>query len=222
MRVPWRIDPSGLTVLAENLYTERLVVHLLQAEEALRKTVSVQDLYRNVRAMQMAGAIPPEAELGYTASEVSQSHKVHVRKRTYVLEDDIQRFMLQLHGVPDMKVRLNLDEDGKAYLMNAQEGCSDAELARSNALLDLHRDILTREYVLRPAVRQAAFFLRNNIQREGYAIGDTVDVTISLVPFSQDKIVFSQPRNAVTIASLLEKARNIGRDYLVFFSGSIT
>ena len=236
VHIPWRriaaVDGGGggegeglIVELVPELFTERLMIHLLQSEEALRKKPATQELYRAVRRGQASGIVPPEVASSYSFTEVQNSHDTSIRLLSYITEDDIQRYILQLHGVPGMCLRI--ESDGKGGVRLAKHTLLEQE--QSDALLDQYREIAL-SYVKIPAVKQAAFFLRNNIQKPGYDVGTMVDKEIPLVTYSlkgsvgggSDVIDETHPQRQSSVAKLLEMTREAGKQFLVILSGSIT
>lgn len=200
------------------MFTNDLMVHFLKSEEKIRKSMKTQEIYRAVRASQKSGLMPPEVP----SVDVMNSLSARSRTASYVTEDDIQRYMLQLHGVPGLKIRVNLDTDGKAFVNDGNQGYSESDLAISNSILDQYRSIAL-SFVHVPEVRQAAFFLRNNIQTRGYTIGTIVNKSLPLVLHSlQGTELEREKQSTTTVGNLLISARQSGKDFLVFLCGSIT
>jgi hypothetical protein len=268
--------------LAEDLFSEQLLIHLLQSEEQLRKSPAIQDLYRRVRVAQSKGSasFPSERYDTATMADIMQCAPDDRRRSTYLLEDDLQRLILHMHGVPGMRIRLYADERGELHvrdaavpaspgptvdnaqvadvavaeagagadvpgaiedtLQGAQEAKAvtplngqsqtdrdqadpDAEAERfSEGLLAQYRAVAQR-YVGLPAVRKAAFFLRNNIMVPGYACGDRIDPSIPLYTFAVNgaEVPVAQ-RTRSTVGNLLQQAKAAGRKRLVILAGSIT
>jgi len=208
--------------LASDLFTEELVVHLLQSEEALRKSLAVHELYRGVRHRQVAGIFPNEF-LPVDKAVDAMEKSYHLRRtETYVLEDDLQRLVLLLHGVSDMRLRLQIDAKTPTdwTLSDPTTKLSVQEHLNSDALLKQWRDLMLT-YVLRPAVKQAAFYLKNNIMVPGYQVGDAIDTSIPLYIFSQGGVE-DQSNSLCTIQGLLQMAHAAGKRRLVLLAGSIT
>jgi len=208
--------------LAEDLFTEALVVHLLQSEQELRKSLAVQELYRGVRARQHTRHLPRELLPVEKAFEtLGQSYQIR-RTQTYLLEDDLQRLVLLMHGVADMRIRLQIDATDESCwtLSDPQTESSVEEHLNSDALLKQFRNIM-KAFVGRPAVRQAAFYLKNNIMVPGYQIGDVVDTSIPLYTYSVAGIA-DESHALLTLRDLLQMARDAGKRRLVLLAGSIT
>jgi hypothetical protein len=231
---------AGRISIAQDLFTEDLVVHLLQAEEALRKSYAVQELYRAVRDHQAQGILPREMLHAEHALGGLQSSYWHRRSQTYVLEDDLQRLILRQHGVQDVLLRLRAHSAQAVHVSSADLESSasrcwgqlylsdpDAKDIRnvekhlhSDALLEQYRHAL-QHFVHLPRVKQAAFYLRNNIMVPGYQVGDNVDPNIPLFTYSVDGNLDSK-NTLCTIGDLFRKALAAGKQRLVLLAGSIT
>jgi len=208
---------SNKMELAEHLFTEDLVIHLLTAEEKLRKTTHIQNLYRDVRSQQRKGIIPPETADNMIYMEAFNESHLNATLTSYVLEDDIQRYILQQHGVPNVKIRITHDDNGLPII---DKTITNDEHEYSNSILNQYRSIM-KKFVLVPTVRKSAFFLRNNIQTIGYQVGALVDQNIPLLVHSNNGIV-DEKRTLCTVGDLLNITRQNGKKFLVILSGSIT
>jgi len=208
--------------LAEDLFTEELVVHLLHSEEVLRKSSAVQELYRGVRERQRTGLLPGELlSVEKTADALVKSYQFR-RTSTYVLEDDLQRLVLVMHGVPDVRIRLQIgaEDPSNWTLSDPQTESLVAEHLNSDALLKQFRSIM-KTYIHRPNVKQAAFYLKNNIMVPGYQVGEVVDISIPLYTYSVAGVE-DERHTSRTLGELLQMAHKARKRRLVILAGSIT
>ena len=246
MSVPWRFIKSTSTEagdegkkieLISELFTDELMCHLLESEELLRKTPEMQELYRHIRYAQEVNEIPPEIASSYSAmsnmfisTEESKKDSV-ARNRAYVTEDDIQRFLLQSHGVPGIIVRIEFTTHGcdnvgdgrrKASVKVCDKAHTNEQHKQSYDLLDQYREVAMR-FVQKPYIRSKAFFLRNNIQKPGYNTGDIVDKSIPFGTYaSQGKPEGGDKHKVLTLGDLFQLTRDAKKKHLVILSGSIT
>lgn len=213
---------SARLELAGDLFSEELVIHLLQSEEALRKSLAVQELYRGVRQRQEAGLFPGELlAVDKIVNALEKSYHLR-RTETYVLEDDLQRLVLLMHGVSDIRLRLQIDAKTPTdwTLSDPTAEPLVQEHLHSDALLKQWRDLMLT-YVQRPAVKQAAFYLKNNIMVPGYQVGDAIDTSIPLYTYSLGGVE-DKSNTLCTIQGLLQLAHAAGKRRLVLLAGSIT
>lgn len=135
-----------------NAITETVAIHLLKAEEALRKLPETQARYAASRC-----AISPSQPVvvSNTAGDATKEY--------WVLEDDLQREIMRMHGVRGVI---------------------------TDAALSLYRDALSKFY-FSPAVQQSAFFIRLNIYSPGVPVNTLVpadDISLCSLQKSPHKL----------------------------------
>jgi len=208
------------------------MIHLLESEELLRKTPEIQELYRNSRYAQEEGVIPPEVCASHSVPTSTEDGRIDstVRNQAYVIEDDIQRYILQSHGVPGIIIRIQLNSDSeyrdstktKAKVEICDKTYTTEQHKQSYDLLDQYRAIAL-EFVGKPHIREKAFFLRHNMQTSGYEIGETVDKSISFGTYANEGVPENDDlHKIITLGDLFELTRSVNKNHLILLSGSIT